>query len=181
MKVLEAIYGRRAIRDYTAEPVSPAVLRELIDAAAQAPSAMNERPWRFTVVTDKGLLSRISKEAKAFASKTGGDRIRQMLTDPGFDIFYDAPVLIVISAPKHSRWAIEDCALAAENLMVAAYAASLGTCWIGFAEGWLNTKEGLSALNLAPEQRVVAPIILGHPKTAPAPHLRPAAEINWIA
>ena len=124
MEVLEGIYGRRAIRDYLAEPVSRTTMRELIEAAVQAPSAMNERPWRFTVVTDKNLLSSISIRAKTFALQGADSRLRQMLADPNFDIFYNAPALIVISAARNSRWAVEDCTLAAENLMIAAHATS---------------------------------------------------------
>jgi nitroreductase len=56
MDVREAIYGRRAVREFTTEPVDEAALRRLIDAAVQAPSAVNQQPWRFTVVRDRKLL-----------------------------------------------------------------------------------------------------------------------------
>ena len=57
-------------------------------------------------------------------------RFQQLLSDPDFDIFYHAPLLIVISSTADNPWAIEDCSLAAENLMLAARGAGLGTCWI---------------------------------------------------
>jgi len=69
------------------------------------------------------------------------------LNDPNFDIFYGAPALIVISTVTQIPWAIEDSALAAENLMLAARGMGLGTCWIGFAQAWLGTPEGKAALN----------------------------------
>ena len=56
MDLKEAIYGRRAVREFTAKPVDEEVLRQLIDAAVQAPSAVNQQPWLFTVVRDKALL-----------------------------------------------------------------------------------------------------------------------------
>ena len=65
MELLQAIHGRRSVREFTDEPVSEAVLHELIDAAIQAPSAINQQPWCFVVVTDQALLARISDHAKA--------------------------------------------------------------------------------------------------------------------
>lgn len=56
------------------------------------------------------------------------DQLPAMLNDTNFDIFYHAPALIVISAREDAPWAIEDCALAAENLTLKAHAMALGTC-----------------------------------------------------
>jgi nitroreductase len=103
-----------------------------------------------------------------------------ILSDPKFDIFYHAPALIVISAVAESPWAIENCSLAAENLMLAAHAAGLGTCWIGFAQAWLGTPEGKAALSLPAKYAPVAPIIVGHPKSATPPVPRKEPEIHWI-
>lgn len=79
-----------------------------------------------------------------------------------------------------SRWAVEDCALAAENLMLAAYAEGLGTCWIGLAQSWLATAEGKAALGLPAACLPVAPIIVGRPKSTPAPVGRNEPQIRWI-
>ncbi|MGB9116027.1 nitroreductase [Bradyrhizobium sp.] len=185
MDLKEAIYGRRAVREYTAEPVDEKVLRQLIDAAIQAPSAVNQQAWLFSVVRDKALLARISTEAKAHMLKTSiaaaSHHFQSVLSNPEFDILYHAPVLIVISAVAESPWALEDCSLAAENLMLAACAAGLGTCWIGFAQGWLGTADGKAALKLSSANLPVAPIIVGHPKTAAAPVPRKAPKIDWIS
>lgn len=111
---------------------STEVLRQLVDAAIQAPGAVNQQPWLFTVVQDKALLARISREAKAHMLRTSAAALashhfQSILENPEFDIFYHAPALIVISAAA-GPWIVEDCALAAENLMLAACAAGLGTC-----------------------------------------------------
>jgi nitroreductase len=184
MDVLEAIEGRRSVREYTDEPVADTILRELIDVAVQAPSAVNQQPWCFLVVKDKALLTQISDKAKAHMLNTplglAEGRHRDMLSDPDFHIFYHAPVLIVISAAEAGDWAVEDCALAAENLMLAAYAAGLGTCWIGFAQHWLGTKDGKSTLGLPESYVPVAPIIVGHPRREPAPIPRKSPNIRWI-
>jgi nitroreductase len=180
-----AIYSRRAVREYTAEPVAEPVLRQLIDAAIQAPSAANEQPWVFSVVRDPAVLDRISAAAKAHvlvAPPEGmtPEHLHARLDDPDFQIFYHAPALIVISSATHGRWAAENCALAAENLMLAARAAGLGSCWIGFAQDWLATPEGKTAIGVSQTCIPVAPIIVGHPEYEPGPVARREPDIIWI-
>ena len=71
--------------------------------------------------------------------------------------------------------------LAAENLMLAAYAHGLGACWIGFAQRWLATEEGRRTIK-APEGFLpVAPIIAGHPGKAAPAVLRNPSQIRWVA
>ncbi len=185
MDVGTAISGRRSVREYTGEPVDAGVIRALIESATKAPSAVNEQPWAFTVVRDRQALDRVSAGAKAHMLATLGDderadHFRSRLSNPDFHVFYHAPLLIVISAVSRGEWVVEDCALAAENLMLAAYAAGLGSCWIGFAQSYLNTPEGKMVLGLPAEWVAVAPIILGHPKSPPAPVPRAAPEIRWV-
>jgi nitroreductase len=185
MDLKAAVYGRRAVREFTTEPVDEVVLRQLVDAAVQAPSAVNQQPWLFSVVQDRNLLARISTEAKAHMLRTSmaaaSHHFQGLLSNPDFHIFYHAPALIVISAETEGPWAAENCALAAENLMLTACAAGLGTCWIGFAQSWLGTPDGKAALKLSSTNVPVAPIIVGHPKTPAAPVPRNAPKINWIS
>jgi nitroreductase len=188
MDVRGAIYGRRAVREFTTEPVEEAALRRLVDAAIQAPSAVNQQPWLFTIVRNKELLARVLNEAKAHMLRTSpaalaSHHFLHILNDPNFDTFYGAPVLVVISAAG-GPWAVENRSLAAENLMLAAlaaHAAGLGTCWIGFAQGWLGTPDGKSALKLPATDIPVAPIIVGHPKSVPPAVSRNPSRIDWIS
>jgi nitroreductase len=185
MNLEEAIYGRRSVREYAAQSVDEQTIRRLIDVAVRAPNAVNQQPWTFTVVRDQNLLDRISQSAKAYMLKTMGDspnaaHFRPRLSDPNFQIFYHAPVLILISATAQGPWIVEDCALAAENLMLAAFAAGLGTCWIGFAQGFLNSPEGKSALDIPSAHIPIAPIIVGHPKGMPETVPRKGPEIRWV-
>jgi nitroreductase len=185
MELEQALYGRRATREYTAEPVDEAVLETLIDAAIQAPSAINRQPWAFCVIRDPALLDRISHEAKALMLRSSpvglaGHHFEEMLGNPAFHIFYHAPVLMLICATEQSVWSHVDCTLAAQNLMLAAHGKGLGSCWIGFAQAWLEAKEGRAALDLPSNWTPVAPVIVGHPRgTAQAPPRR-KAELRWI-
>ncbi len=185
MELREAIYTRRSVRQFTADPVDEKTILELIDAAVQAPSAVNQQPCSFCVVRDKNLLARISREAKSYMLKNTpvglmSHHFSEVLNDANFDIFYHAPVLVVISTAADIPWATEDAALAAENLMLASRAAGLGSCWIGFSQNWLGTPEGKATLNLPAAYKPIAPIIVGHPKAVPAQVPRKAPEIRWI-
>jgi nitroreductase len=183
VELTEAIYERRAVRDYIDEPVSDAELNAAIDAAVQAPSGMNRQPWSFVVVSGRQALERLSTEAKAHLLKSldpGLIGARDHLTAADFNIFYNAPTLVLVCATAPDPMAVKDCCLAAQNLMLAARERGLGTCWIGFAEGWLNTPPGKAALGIPESCTVVAPIILGHAKAFPEATPRRPAQVRRV-
>lgn len=185
MELEQAIYGRRATREYTPEPVDKTLLEHLIDTAVHAPNAINNQPWAFCVVRDPAMLERISREAKALALQGSpplppSHHFAEMLGNPDFDIFYHAPVLVLICAVGADAWSLIDCTLAAQNLMLAAHGKGLGSCWIGFAQSWLETREGRAALDLPANWKPVAPIILGHPRNLTPATPRDKPELRWI-
>jgi nitroreductase len=185
MDIHQAIAGRRSVRDYAAETLDERTIGRLIDAAVLAPSAMNQQPWTFTVVRDPALLDRLSHAAKAHMLATlpadpASGQFRSLLSSPDFEIFYHAPALILISAAAEGPMIVEDCALAAQNLMLAAYAEGLGSCWIGFAQAYLGTAEGKALLGLPATSIPVAPIIVGRPKSVAAPVPRNPPQVRWI-
>src|SRR5579862_8809045 len=101
MDVIEAIYHRRAIREFTDEPVAKDQIDQLIGAAVAAPNAMDKQRWAFVVVRDRSLLKRISDEAKTLTLRMMGSnpqlsQFRGFLSSAQFNIFYNAPVLILI-------------------------------------------------------------------------------------
>ena len=179
-----SIHAARSAR-YTDDPIPRPVLAQLIEAAIQAPSAVNEQPWLFTVVQDRALLAGISHESKAHMLRQPPTsfaplHLRRMLEEPSFDIFYHAPALIVISSANCGPWAVKNCSLTAENLMLSACEAGLGSCWIGFAQSWLATSAGKAALDLPPTSQPVAPIIVGRAQPTPPAVPRNAPAIRWI-
>ena len=186
MNVTQVIAARRAVRDYLHHPVEPDVVQMLLHAAVQAPSARNRQPWRFAIVQDAACLKRYSDTAKALLL-ADGDRhpkvraYRDLLTQPQFNIFYNASTLIVIGVEERGPYAEADAWLAAQNLMLAACDADLGTCCIGFALGVLNLPEVKQELHLPAGGAAMAPIIVGYPRTMPAPVPREAPQVvAWI-
>lgn len=180
----DVVYGRRSVRDYLPAPVSEADLIYVIEAATQAPNPMNEQPWAFTVIRDQQMLDRVSRQAKAYVLEHSAFGVRpspfrDQLAQPGFQIFYHAPALILISTVYETPFSNETAALAAQNLMLAAHARGLGTCWIGFAQHWIATNDGKTALRLPAHYHPVAPVVIGHPRSVPATVHRRAAAITW--
>jgi nitroreductase len=192
--VLRAIYGRRAVRAYSAKQPEDATLRHLLDAAVQAPTAMHAEPWGFVVIQDKARLKRYSDRAKSMAHETSlpvgwgslalghAEEHLSMLHDPAFNIFYDAGTLVVVCRTAAGAFSEADCWLAAQNFMLAAAAEGLGTCCIGLAVPVLNVPAVKRELGIPEEGAAVAPIIVGVPGAPPpARSARKAPRIlSWV-
>ena len=187
MSVMDAIYHRRAVRDYTPRLIAQAVIRKLLDAAVHAPTAIREEPWSFAVIQDKTLLNRLSESAKERvrieAQGSGFEHAKHSLdlvNAPDFHVFYNAGTLIVIYSKFQGPFVVADCWLAAENLMLAACAKGLGTCVIGFSVSALNSPEWKAELKIPAEMTAIAPIIVGVPAGATPPVPRKQPEIlTW--
>jgi nitroreductase len=171
MTVSEAIEKRRSVRHFTQEMVSKEAVDVLLAAAIRAPTAIHEEPWVFLIIQDAQRLQRLSEQVKkhfvqeaAHASlHFDGQTLSQTFAHPDFNVFYNASTLIVICADNPRPFAMADCWLAAENLMLAACSLGLGTCVIGSAQGALNTPEVKAQLGVPIGITAVAPIIVGIP------------------
>lgn len=184
MSAMDAIYHRRAVRDYAPQKIDQAMIRTLLDAAVHAPTAVKEEPWAFVVIQDKALLNRLSDNVKELLS-AGTDPIHppeknllhDHFTNPQFNAFYNAGTLIVICGKPLGTFVVSDCWLAAENLMIAACANGLGTCPIGLAVTALNTPHWKKEFGIPADITAFAPIILGMPAGVNPPVPRKEPEI----
>lgn len=184
MTALQAIYERRAVRDFKNIAVPHAKINELLHAAVQAPSAVNQQPWAFAVFQGKEKLRAFSDRAKPHVARTLDAHLpadlRQMLGDPNFNIFYNANTLVVICARLNGLNPTEDCFLAAQNLMLAAHAMGLATCPIGLARPWLNLSEIKKELGIPAELTPIFPLIVGYAAGHPRPVSRnPPQIVVW--
>jgi nitroreductase len=173
MDILEAIYQRRAVRHYTADAVAPAMILELLAAAVQAPSPLNFQPWSFAVISGRSRLASYSTRVKEHLLLTLPPLFElhaytERMNDPDYAVFHGAPALIVICAKPEGYAPAESCALAAQNLMLAAHAAGLGTCPIGFVRAWLREPSVKTELGIPGTHQPVFPLVVGHPTAPPA-------------
>lgn len=185
MDIADLILARRSVRSYSSQPIEDPLVESLLQSAVQAPSAMNAQPWLFAVVQDRALLKRYSDRAKQLLTDRTADRgpaqLESMLREESFNIFYDAGTLITIGCAARERFSEADCWLAAENLMLAARSAGLGSCCIGFALDLLNTDEVKVELGMPAVGVIVAAIILGYPAALPPPVARAAPKVTaWL-
>lgn len=117
-ETIKNICTRRSVRAYQPTPVEQATLDEILKAGLYAPSARNTQNRQFTVVLgDEKLEALRAAMAKA-------------LDNPEYTRFYNAPVLVIVSAPRDFAFAAPDCAVALENMFVAAKSLGLGSVWI---------------------------------------------------
>ena len=186
--VLDNIYARRSIRSYSDRPVKDADIKELIKAGFHAANGMNLQKLRFSVVTNKAKLREYSDRGKEHYLKMMKDSghsippLEANLKNKEYSIFYDAPAAIFIYAAPGILTGVEDASLAAGNIMLAAKAMNLGTCWIGLAAGLGNDDGFLNDNNIPNDHKLLAAIILGYPKNNDAgPSKRSDPEIlNWV-
>jgi len=182
----ELLKNRRSIRDYTDQVVPLDLIQTLIKESTYAPNASNEQPWRFAIVRDKAYIKRISDESKknilaGIEANPGTSiaRYEKVLRNEAFNVFYNAPCLVIISGPKDKGKIQADCALAASYFMLAAAARGLGTCWINLGAS-IEDPQLREELGLEDDQVVVAPVILGYPKKIPPPPPRKPPVIKAI-
>jgi nitroreductase len=173
MDFFELLVKRRSIRDFREQGVAPDTVMEIIKDSCLAPSAGNDQPWRFIVVNDKDLIKKLSDESKKnlladFVKDPDSPvkRYVKILRDPTYNVYYNAPCLLFIVGPKEHRSLHVDCALAAAYFMFSATARGLGTCWIGLGAS-IRDLGLIEEIGLPEGHIIVAPIIVGYPKSIP--------------
>ena len=134
-EAMQNLLSRRSVRAYTDKPIPPEVLDAVLKAGIYAPSGMNRQPVTLVAITDKETRDALSAMNAAVMGREG--------TDP----FYGAPVVIVVLADRAmSGTAFEDGCLALGNLMNAAHAMGLGSCWIHRAKEEFESEAGKELL-----------------------------------
>ena len=145
---MNEIYTRVSIRKFTDEPVEEEKLLAILRAAMQAPSAGNQQPWEFYIVTDRDRLEALSR-VSPYAGCTRG-----------------APVAIV-SAYREKLWAPDyaqiDMSIAMENLWLETAAQGLGGVWLGIAPVEERMKAVEEIVGIPEGQRAFAVFPMGHP------------------
>jgi nitroreductase len=161
---LRFILGRRSIRQYRLAPIGDDLVQRLLEAAMAAPSAVAKDPWRFIVVRKTETLARLAEVLSNGA----------MLNSAGLG-------LVVVGDPEaaHDRqisFMLQDCSAAIENILLAAHALGLGTCWLGIHPREQRTKQVSEILGIPAPFVPVSAIAVGWPAETKEPRTRFCAD-----
>ena len=153
-------------------------INKILKETCQAPSSCNSQPWHFIVINNKEVMKKLSDESKKNIlqeikknPKSEYKRFKKLMADPEYNVFYNAPCLIIVVGEENLSWLCEDSASAVNYLMFSAADKGLGTCWIGLGAKIKNPKLK-KEIGLPKGFKIMAPIILGYPKKSPRKILR---------
>jgi len=153
MPLLDAIFRRRSIRRYKSEPVPEQVMKNILEAGRLAPSANNAQPWHFIVVTDPKLKHALSQGKYNWFVK-------------------DSAFAVVGCREKNNKWSTIDTTIALENMVIAAKAQRVGSCWVGdFKEN-----EVKKLLGIPDNLKIICLITFGYPAEKPRPRSMKSLE-----
>ncbi|MFH1492517.1 MAG: nitroreductase family protein [Candidatus Omnitrophota bacterium] len=145
MDLIELIKKRRSVREFADRPIPKEVLENIIDAGRFAPTARNVQPWRFVAVTEKETLKKIAG-----------------ITEHGKFIASAGACVLVFS--EDTKYYLEDCSAATQNIMLAALASGIGSCWVA-GDKKVYVREFNLLLGVPESLKIVSLICLGYPVT----------------
>ena len=160
MDAMEAIRTRRSVRKFKHEVVSRDLLEQLVDAGRLAPTARNCQPCEFVVVTDAVMRQQLAA-----------------LSDHG-KFIADAPACIIVLS-KTTKYYLEDGSAATTNILNAARALGLGSCWVA-GDKKPYGKQIVRLLGAPADMLLIALIAIGRPAETPSPSKRDLKEVlHW--
>lgn len=169
MDFWEAIRGRRSIRQYRSEPIAPELLEKIVSAGLYAPSARNNQPWEFLVVTERQTLTELSA------------------VRPYWHMLASAAACIVVlntSARSYSSpctaFSVQDCAAATENILLTAHSVGVGGVWLGLYPLEEERQTVRKLLQIPQPVEPFSIVSLGYPAYKPAQEKKkPTEKIHW--
>ncbi len=179
---LDCMHARRSIRAYAARPLGRELLADILWAAVQAPTppVSGNEPWAVCVIEGGERLEDYGRRALQYAFEhQPADHPWEWTVRPSFKVFWGAPVLVLLCARLGNPEARFDCCRAGQNLLVAAHARGLGSCWIGAPMPWLAVPQVQEELGLPAGFEPSVAIVLGHPAEQPPGNPRPRPKIQW--
>lgn len=173
MDAMQNLLNRRSIRQYKPDMIPQDVLERIIEAGVYAPTAMNRQSPIIIAVTNKEMRDRLSRMNAAVMGQDGSK-----------DPFYGAPVVLIVLASSELATRVYDGSLVMGNLMNAAYAEGIGSCWIHRAREEFETEEGkaiLRDLGIEGDYEGIGHCILGYADCEhPAPRPRKENYVYYI-
>jgi len=160
MDAIEVLKKRRSVRAYTRESVPRKIIEDIVDCGRLAATAINIQPWEFVVVTDADMLRKLAET-----------------TDHG-KFIADAPVCVVVLS-RDTKYYLEDGSAATENILLAARAHGLGSCWVA-GDKKAHAPEICRLVGAPKGYKLVSLIPIGYPAESPEKTKRPLSDVlHW--
>jgi len=178
--LIDVINSRGSIRSFEPKIVPKDIIIKIVEAGNQAPftSLTRSQPWRFVVVQNPEFKHKLLQTTLPFwKNATGGMKetvpelykmangLYEAMDDPKDVIYYSAPVILFVIGPSNNA---VSCALACENIMIAAQSLGLGSCYVGFGAMVKGNADVVQALELKDDEAIYGPVLLGYPKVNPS-------------
>lgn len=170
-EIFEVIKNRRSTRAFTGEQISRKELEQILEAGAWAPSGMGYQGWHFCAVHNADKVAELAAAVRRAAGL------------PESYCFYGAPCLVTVSYERDYPHAWLDGAAAVENMLLAAEALGLGSCWINQLRNACDSPELrplLTQLGVPEDHMVIASVALGHIAQPTQPKPRKEGVINIV-
>jgi len=163
MDFFNVVNKRRSTREYSNKPIKPKDLEKIIAAGQLAATARNEQPWQFVVVSDKEKIQELG----------------QMVSPNGAFLAGANAAIVVLS--EETKYFLEDCSAATENILLAAAALGIGACWIAGDKKDYAAKVA-AFVQARSGERLISVIALGYPAhpVTPVPKKPLSSLIRWL-
>lgn len=184
-EMLELMKSRRSVRNFTEEQIPKEALEQILEAGSYAPSGNNRQSWHFTVIQSRKVLHELNFETKEVLAKSDNPFLQRVGNNEELDIFNGAPTVILVSGNKNDANAPANCALASENILLAAHSLGIASCYIISVSYLFDGAEGeyfLNKMGVPEDYKVYNAILLGYAKEGAVPEAAPRKEdcVNYI-
>ena len=181
-ETIQTLLSRRSVRKYTEEKVSREDLELILECGLYAPSGRNHQLVRFTAIEKRevldDLIAIVCSEFRDMAIVEGqywNGTIERARSNPDYNFSFQAPLLIIVTAPAGWPNGMADSANALQNLHVAAAALGLGACWVNQLH-WLTDNDVLrrylQQYGIREDEEIYGSMVFGHP-VFPLPNALP--------
>lgn len=160
-EMIKIIKKRRSVRKFEPKPVPEEIIKDILDCARMAPTAINIQPWLFGAVTDPGLKQQIAD-----------------ITDHG-KFIKDCAVCFAVFTDSSQKYFLEDGCAATENILLACTAHGIGSCWVaGHGKAYVGSIGKL--LNVPHPYTLIALIAAGYSNQQPSPQKKAFDEVTFF-
>ncbi|MDR2538181.1 MAG: nitroreductase family protein [Bifidobacteriaceae bacterium] len=180
--VLEAIKNRYTCRKYTDQKLTDDQIKKLVDAALQAPTAMNAQAFQLIAVTNPEVLAKLETSGYAVLPA----EVKQRMDQRGGTLLYNAPAIfyIMVDRKTHPVFADLDAGIIVENLALAAQSLGLGSTIFGMGRFPLQSSEAqalIKELQIKDGFEFSISCLVGYSALPPTPHAVDYAKVTYIS